>query len=120
MSKYRALLPYIEAQARLETNNFQSNVYKTDHNLFGMKFIPGTNTKRDQVATRGLKSTEGDYYAHYLTDSSSVADLLKWMDYKNFPTSVSGTTEYASELKKRGYYGASIENYIAILNRFIK
>jgi len=116
-SKYRALMPFILAQAKLESANFTSKVYLTDHNYFGMKFING---RRGQVASQGLKSPEGDYYAHYLTDSASVLDLLKWFEYKNFPVSVSDAREYATELKNRNYFGAPLESYIKILETYLK
>lgn len=116
-SKYRALMPYILAQAKLETANFTSNVYLTDHNYFGIKYING---RRDQVATQGLKSSEGDHYAHFLTDSASVVDLLKIFEAKKFPVSVSSAAEYATELKNRNYFGGPLESYISILNKFLK
>lgn len=115
-SKYRLLMPYILAQAKLETDNFTSKVYMADHNYFGMKFIDG---RRGQVATQGLKSPEGDYYARYLTDSASVLDLLKWFEYVGFPVAVSSANEYAVELKKRSYFGGALENYIVILNKYL-
>lgn len=116
-SKYRALMPYILAQAKFESANFTSKVYLTDHNYFGMKFIDG---RRGQVATQGLKSSEGDYYAHYLTDSASVVDLLKWFEYTNFPVLVSSANEYATELKNRNYYGGNLLSYIGGISKYLK
>jgi hypothetical protein len=116
-SKYSALMKYVAAHAQLETANFTSRVYMQDHNCFGMKW---TNERRGQVATKGLLSPEGDYYAHYETDSASVLDLLKWFDATRFPVSVSSADEYANELKKRNYFGGPLATYIQILNKYLK
>lgn len=117
LSKYRALMPYIVAQAKHESNNFRSNVYLKNHNMFGMKFIDG---RRGQIATKGLLSPEGDHYAHFANDSAGIIDLLKLFDAKKFPLSVKDGSEYSSELKKRGYYGASLESYTSRLNYWLK
>lgn len=107
-SKYFRLMPYVLAQAKLETNNFKSRVYLTDHNYFGMKWTEG---RRGQVATRGLLSPEGNHYARYATDSASVLDLLKWFEARKFPVSVNDAGEYARELKARGYFTSDLAGY---------
>jgi hypothetical protein len=107
VSKYRNLLPYIVAQAKLESNNFRSKVYLTDHNMFGMKV--GSSGKP------GLLSPEGDHYRHYENDAESVIALLEWLDRNNFPTTVSSSDEYASELKNRRYFTAGLASYQANL-----
>lgn len=108
-SKYRELMPYMVAQAKLETANFTSRVYRENHNMFGMKWTDG---RRGQNAKKGLLSPEGNYYAHYATDSASVFDLILWFEYKGFPVSVKDATEYARELKERNYFGADLEVYV--------
>ena len=113
-SQFRGLLKYIVAQAQHETGNFTSTVYLQDHNLFGMKW---TNGGRGQIATQGIQSPEGDHYAHYANDSESVIDLLKWMAYTNFPTTVTDVNQYGTELKNRGYFTAGLTSYVgALLN----
>lgn len=109
-------MPYVYAQARHESNDFKSRVYLDNHNYFGMKWIDG---RRGQVAKKGLLSPDGNFYAHYETDSSSILDLLKWFDYKNFPVSVKDANQYASELKNRNYYGDSVANYERALKFWI-
>ena len=116
LSKYRALLPCIVAQAKHETGNFTSNVYLKDNNMFGMK-LP---EKRPTVATQGMKSPEGNYYAHYTSDAESLRDLFLWMDYVSFPVTVSGPDEYASRLKDKSYYGASLASYQSALKNWLK
>lgn len=106
VSKYRNLLPYVVAQAKLESANFTSKVYKADNNMFGMKFVGREGT------TRGLQAPEFDngnptYYAHYVNDAASLRDLLVWFELKKFPVQVAGTKEYSEELRKRGYFGTT-------------
>lgn len=110
-SKYRALLPYIVAQAKLESANFTSRVYMTDNNMFGMKV--------GSSGTPGLKSPEGDFYEHYKNDGDSLQDLLGWLDKKNFPVRVSSSDEYAIELRKRGYFTATLQLYQDGLKRYL-
>lgn len=100
-SAYRKLLPYIIAQAKVETGNFSSNVYQVDNNLFGMK----VNSR--PFETPGLMSPEGNRYAHYTSDLYSIVDFVAWLGQTRFPTQVSGVEQYAIEMKQRGYYGPS-------------
>lgn len=115
-SKYRALMPYIIAQAKLESGNFSSKVFKTDNNYFGMK-LP---VKRPTVAAGpGLLSPEGNHYAHYNSESDSVTDLLLWMEYTKFPTVVYNSEVYVSELKSRNYFGSSETSYLKNINYWL-
>jgi flagellum-specific peptidoglycan hydrolase FlgJ len=103
VSKYRALMPYVVAQAKLETANFTSKVYKVDNNMFGMKV--------GSSKLPGLMSPEGDYYRHYNNDTESLIALLEWFEYKKFPVTVGSAAEYAQGLKDRNYYGAPVALY---------
>jgi len=112
ISKYRALYPYIIAQAKLETDNFTSPVFLKNKNYFGMKMPE----RRPTIAISGgskAPANEGKTpYAKYLTESDSVTDLLMWFEYTKFPTSVETVNDYARELKKRGYYGSTEISYV--------
>lgn len=110
-TKYEALIPYIIAQAKHETGNYTSNLYRTANNLFGMK-IP---YKRPFV--RNGETTSG--YSAYSDPTQSAKDLKLWFDYTRFPTQVLNTKQYAEKLKLRNYYEDTIDNYVSGLNRFI-
>jgi len=102
-------MPYIIAQAKLESGNFTSRVFKTDNNYFGMK-LP---VKRPTVAAGpGLMSPEGNNYARYNSESDSVTDLLLWMEYTKFPVAVDSPEQYTMELKSRNYFGSSESAYL--------
>lgn len=114
VSPYRNLLRYIKAQAQLESANFTSNVYKVDNNMFGMK----VNSR--EYETPGIPSPEdGIPYAHYRNDFDSLRDFIAYLKQTSFPTSVSGTEEYAAEMKKRYKYGPTAMNYADNLNFWI-
>lgn len=110
-------MPYVVAHAKLETADFTSKVYLTDNNMFGMKWTEG---RRDQRATQGLLSPEGNHYAHYQNDLESLRDLLTWFEYKNFPVSVSGVEQYGYELNQRNYFTSGLQSYISNLDYWFK
>lgn len=107
----------IVAQARHETGNYSSYQFKTNNNLFGMKYV------KQPLATQGNKSPEGDYYAKYASVGASVQDLVN-RNYKitkggisfNQLKNASDSTDFAQKLKKRGYYTASVQEYTNGLN----
>jgi uncharacterized FlgJ-related protein len=104
----------IVAQARHETGNYTSNIFKLNNNLFGMKFV------KQPLATQGSASprSEGDFYARYKSVGDSVKDLID----RNYTITRGGITpeqlknatdslDFATKLKARGYYGDTISNY---------
>lgn len=115
LSKYRNLLPYMIAQAKHETGNFTSNVYRTHNNLFGMKHP----TIRKAVGEQGNAAPDGGHYQRYASDTDSVRDLLLWFDARKFPTSVSSPDEYVNQLHQRAYFGDAIANYLKGVKHFL-
>lgn len=114
LTKYRALSPYILAQAKLETANFTSNLYKKTNNAFGMQHP----VKRPAVGYES-DSFEGGMERHlqaYRNDTQSIQDLLLWMDYTKFPKRVSGAEQYVRELAIRKYFTAKESDYLKGLN----
>ena len=115
-SKFRALFPYIIAQAKLESGNFKSKVYLIDHNYFGIKFI---NSPLQKNATKGLLSPEGNHYAHFNSDVDSLVDLLRIFEVKKMPVFVRDGNEYAQRLQERGYFTAGLEQYQKNINYWL-
>jgi uncharacterized FlgJ-related protein len=104
----------VAAQARHETGNYTSNIFKLNNNLFGMKFV------KQPLATQGSASprSEGDFYARYKSVGDSVKDLID----RNYTITRGGVTpeqlknatdslDFATKLKARGYYGDTISIY---------
>lgn len=112
-NKRLSLLPYIEAQARHETGNYKSLGSLQRNNLFGMK----TPQSRSFVGQRG---SNPDAYMSYSSRKQSVQDLLLWMDAKRFPLSVTGSSQYVSELAKRGYFTAPVFEYQTGVDRALR
>jgi len=102
----------IAAQARFESNDYKSNVFKKNNNTSGIKFIGQPN------AVRGTLSPEGDYYAHFNTIEDSINDKIvrlyninmRGVTPKQLKDSTDAT-EFANLLKQRGYYGSSASEY---------
>jgi uncharacterized FlgJ-related protein len=104
----------IVAQARFESADYTSNVFKRNNNTSGVKFIGQKN------ATQGTLSPEGNYYAKYNTIQDSLNDKI----VRLYNIRMRGVTpeqlknakdaaEFARLLKQRGYYGSSEAEYAA-------
>jgi uncharacterized FlgJ-related protein len=104
----------IVAQARFESADYTSNVFKKNNNTSGVKFIGQKN------AVQGTLSPEGNYYAKYNTIQDSLNDKI----VRLYNIRMRGVTpeqlknakdaaEFARLLKQRGYYGSSEAEYAA-------
>lgn len=114
----------IVAQARLESADYGSNVFKNNNNLFGMKFIGQPLAKRGTLAPLSERTCNGtcngDYYSKYDSPADSAKDLVGRL-YKitrngigfNEIKNATDSTDFANKLKKRNYYGASASSYAA-------
>lgn len=108
----------IVAQARFESADYTSKVFKANNNTSGMKYIG----QRQKNATRGtlVPSNEqrcgggcdGDYYAKFYTVKDAINDKIVRLYNINMdgvtPQQLKDSTsaeEFARLLKKRRYYG---------------
>ena len=77
----------VYAQARLETGTFKSQIFKTNHNLFGMKVAtlrPTTNKGEENghAYYEGWRESVVDYafyQAQYLSDIKTEAEYLEYL-----------------------------------------
>jgi uncharacterized membrane protein YgcG len=117
-SKYRALSPYIFAQAKLESANFTSNLYKKINNAFGM----GHPTKRPALGRASDLSELNSTYKlqAYRNDTQSVKDFLLWLDYNNFPVRVSDSSQYVALMKSKNYFTSKESDYLKGLNSYLQ
>lgn len=117
-TEYEAYKPWIVAQARHESADFGSPVYRNNNNPFGMK-VP---SRRPFLGTQGTKAPDGGYYARYTNDYQAWKDLLEWYRFTNFPTNLQTVDEYVTALKQRGYFTANYDLYLnavkAWLNKY--
>jgi len=102
----------IVAQARFESADYTSNVFKKNNNTSGVKFINQKN------AVQGTLSPEGNYYAKYNTIQDSLNDkivrlyniTMRGVTPQQLKNS-KDATEFANLLKQRGYYGSLASEY---------
>lgn len=103
----------ITAQARFESGNYSSNVFRSCNNLFGYKWV-------GQSSASGpcLQSPEGDYYAAYSSIAASVHEICQWIKRRvsegKFPSNLSSidTPEYYAQLlKSTNYFTGTLSVY---------
>lgn len=109
-SRYEALAPYIIAQSRHETDNYNSNVFKRANNLFGMK--------KPRMRATTAKDQFGEYAA-YMNPNDSVQDLIYWFNNSRFPFTVGSLGNYVRALHQRKYFEDTFDNYYNGLKRFL-
>jgi len=117
-SAYRKLLKYAKAQARVETANFTSTLFKKHNNAFGMNCVRTRDTT--QVACTEAVFDSGMKKGVYTTPASSVQDFVMWLVYTNFPFSLRNVEQYVQELDKRKFFGTSYENYLQAMKSQLK
>lgn len=96
----------IIAQARFESADYTSFVFRLNNNTSGIKFIKQPN------AVQGTLSPEGDYYAKFNTVQDAINDkIVRLYNIKMrgvTPQQLKDSTsaaDFARLLKQRGYYG---------------
>lgn len=106
------------AQARLESADYNSNVFKQNTNAFGYKFVGQAG------ATRGTEAPKSEwpspnkpgYYAKYKTIEDSANEVINWLfrrqqEGKFLVADLTTAGKYAAGLKAGNYYGDSANNY---------
>lgn len=118
LSPWRKLRPYLIAQARLESADFTSNIYRQTNNPLAM----GHASRRPQLGPRDKNPSNifekgGDLPIQiYRNDTQGFRDMFLWYKFTKFPREVINSTEYVSELKARGYFTTDEYSYREGLN----
>jgi len=113
-----AVAKNLVAQARYESNDYKSNVFKNNTNLFGYKYVG------QPLATKGTVAPQSEwtnpqtpqYYAKYASVADSATEVIKWLYRREnegkFKVSDLTTAQaYADALKKGNYYGQTSFEY---------
>lgn len=114
-SKYEGLTPYLVAQAKHESANFTSPLFKSQKNVWGMK----SGSSPNQPGEPGREAPDGGNYRKYNSITEATDGIIFWLDRKNFPVSVPSVTSFVNELKDRHFFTDSKENYINGMQRFL-
>jgi len=106
----------IVAQARIESADYGSNVFKNNNNMFGMKYVGQPLAQRGTLAPANERSCnggcDGDYYSKYNSPADSAKDLVGRL-YKKTRNGIgfneiknsTDSNDFAKKLKQRNYYG---------------
>jgi uncharacterized FlgJ-related protein len=115
------LADLIAAQSQHETGNYTSGVFQLNNNCFGYKYVG------QKIATKGGASPEGDSYARYKSIEDSVTEITGWIKRRQaegkFPEDlalIQTPEQYATLLKRSGYFGAPMNEYIKGLTRWYR
>lgn len=116
-----ALANLVTAQARHETGNFTSDLFRDDWNAFGYNYTGNPNQLGPSLRSHG-----GAFYAKYATLENSVNEITDWIYRRvrdgKFPANLStiqSPADYATLLKNAGYYEDNLTTYQNGLTRFL-
>jgi hypothetical protein len=107
---------FMVAQARHETGNYTHRFFTIGKNAFGYSYVRGAKWQLDKG---GPNADNGIPIAQYSDVRNSVHEITDWVKRRQreglFPTNL-GTIDtpdkYAELLKKAGYYGAPLDEYL--------
>lgn len=104
----------VVCQARHETGNYLSHVFKNNNNAFGMRPAQARETTRLAEPPDG-KTENG--YAYYASIEDSVKDLALWFSARRVSKDIRSVEDYATALKAKGYYEAGLSEYMSGMHR---
>lgn len=120
MPNAKALATLMVAQAKHETANFTSPVFKNNNNAFGYKYFAGSSYQLGR-GTGAPKSEGSTPYAKYTNVGQSAREVAAWiLRRKKSFIGVTNYVQYASKLKEHGYYGATFQVYVNGLKNWYK
>lgn len=113
LSDYAELTKYIEAMARHESGNYKNRLSQEYNNIFSMT----KPTIRPQISLSstgftGQIDNQFNRWQIYENYTQAIKDLLLYFNYTSFPKKIDSVEKFAFELKKRGYFTASLQEYI--------
>lgn len=120
---------FVVAQARFESADYTSAVFRANNNTSGMKYIgqplatKGTlapMNERSESCRNGGACNNSDHYAKFASVQDSASDKIVRLYNKTMRgvtpeqlKNVKTPEEFSSLLKKRGYYGGTESGYAA-------
>jgi len=118
-------IPWIIGQSAHETGTskgpWTSNVYIKNNNGFGMIQPRVRKTTSLGPGTTQPGSEGSNPYARYTNLEDSTKDLVLWLNYNKVPwLNINSADQYIAWIKKKGYFGATYENYLKGVLSWIK
>lgn len=116
LSPWGKYAKWIDAMSKLESGNYTNTLARKYNNIFSM----GRPYTRPRVNNGYTEETfEGQQMSIYSSYDQAIQDLILWLDYFNFPTSLSTVEEFVSELKRDGYFELNEEDYLSGLKQYL-
>ena len=111
-----AMARIIVAIGKHESNNFQSKLYKTTKNVFGMTYPP----KRKTTATGFATFTDNGNIRRFCTFSSTASaayDMVLYLKVRGYPLNIQTPEEMVRVMKSKRYFEADINLYLRAVKR---
>lgn len=111
--------PYVAelliAQSKHESGNYKNNLTKY-HNVFARHYH-----KNDSFAISAGAEAEGhSRFAIYPSLKNATLSQLSYLKRKKYSFRWNSPNQFAVELKSKGYYEATVEEYSAALYKYIR
>lgn len=111
--------PYVAelliAQSKHESGNYKNSLTKY-HNVFARHYH-----KNDSFAISAGATAEGhSRFAIYPSLKNATLSQLSYLKRKKYSFRWNSPKQFAVELKSKGYYEATVEEYTDALNRFVR
>jgi len=121
MGVSNTLANLIVAQARHETADFTSPIFRENNNAFGYTYVSGA---KYQLPTGGRIADNGKATARYANIEDSTREMVAWLQRRQkegkFKLSDLTTPEaYAAALKGSGYYGDTESRYLTAIKKWL-
>lgn len=102
------------AQSKHESGNYKNGLTKYN-NVFARHYH-----KNDTFATSAGAKAEGhSRFAKYPTLRSATLSQISYLKRKNYSFKWKSPSQFAKELKSKGYYEATVEDYTAALKSYM-
>jgi len=108
----------LTAQGRLESGNYSSNLFNTDNNAFGYKYVGQSGASQGILTPQNEWNDPNipEYYAHYNNLNDSALEIIHWINRRiadgTFQMSELETPDgYANAFKNGNYFGESAVQY---------
>ncbi len=95
---------YAVAVSAFETADWTSNIYRKNHNLFGMK-LP--KVRRTTAVGENLN------HATYVNNINSALDFICYLRALDYPRHYNDLYEFVLNMKSKGYFEVDFNHYYA-------